>query len=99
MHLLKYSLVLFASKWVSVYTQQSCYWPDGSGVRSGQGYWVNCDASQDSACCLNGDVCLANGLCFGSVINMVCALLLLLLLLLYKKTSFRVAHYVKSILT
>ena len=96
MHLLKYSLALSASQWALVYTQQSCYWPDGSGVRPGQGYWVNCHSSQDSFCCFNEDVCLASGLCFGSIINVVCAPLLLLL---YNKTSIRIVHHVKSMLT
>ena len=77
MQLLKYSLALFASQWALVYTQQPCYWPDGSGVRPGQGYWVNCHSSQDSVCCFHEDVCLASGLCFGAIINMVCAFLLL----------------------
>ena len=95
MELLKYSLALFASQWALVYTQQSCYWPDGSGVRPGQGNWVNCHSSQDSVCCFREDVCLASGLCFGSIINMVCALLLFL----YNKTSIRVAPYVESVLT
>ena len=76
MQILKYSLALFVSQGALVCTQQSCYWPDGSGVRPGQGYWVNCHPSQDSVCCFHEDVCLASGLCFGSIINMVGALLL-----------------------
>lgn len=32
---------------------------------------MNCYPSQDSACCLNGDVCLSNGLCYGSPVNVV----------------------------
>ena len=51
--------------------QQLCYWPNGSGIGPEQGVWANCYSSQDSACCLNGDVCLSNGLCYGSPIAVV----------------------------
>ena len=54
--------------------QQLCYWPNGSGIGPDQGIWVNCYSSQDSACCLSGDVCLSNGLCYGSPIAVVCPL-------------------------
>lgn len=79
MQLLKYRLALFAYQWALVLTQQLCYWPDGSGIRPGQSDWINCHSSQDSNCCAIGDVCMANGLCFGGVIDMVCVMYPLLL--------------------
>lgn len=64
-----FALSIFHSR--LVLAQQKCYWPDGSGVRPNQGYWVNCYPSQASTCCKNGEVCLSNGLCYGSEIDMV----------------------------
>lgn len=54
-----------------VLAQQPCYWPDGSGVANTPGVWVNCYSSQASTCCLYGDVCLSNGLCYGSGVDLV----------------------------
>ena len=51
--------------------QQLCYWPNGSGIGPERGIWANCYSSQDSTCCLSGDVCLSNGLCYGSPIAVV----------------------------
>lgn len=69
MHFLKWTLALSVSQWSSVLAQQSCYWPNGSNIT--QGYWMNCHSSQDSVCCYYRDVCLSNGLCYGSSIGMV----------------------------
>ena len=71
MHFHKMILALFVSHWPLLLAQQPCYWPDGSGIAPGQGHYVNCYASRDSACCLNGEVCLSNGLCYGSEIGSV----------------------------
>ena len=71
MHFLEWTLVLSVSQWSLVLAQQSCYWPDGSGIVQQQGSWVNCHSSQDSVCCFHSDVCLSNGLCYGSGIGMV----------------------------
>ena len=60
--------------------QQLCYWPNGSGIGPEQGIWANCYSSQDSTCCLSGDVCLSNGLCYGSPIAVVSPLYLSLYL-------------------
>lgn len=55
----------------STIAQQSCYWPDGTGVNQSMGEYINCYADHDSHCCSKEDVCLSNGLCYGSVMGMV----------------------------
>ena len=50
--------------------QQTCYWPDGSTPAQNEGY-VNCYSNQDSHCCVHGEVCLGNGLCYGSAYGWV----------------------------
>ncbi|KAM0804210.1 hypothetical protein BDR22DRAFT_837375 [Usnea florida] len=62
-------VVLFIFSLPLAAAQQLCYWPNGSGIGPDQGIWTNCYSSQDSACCLSGDVCLSNGLCYGSLSN------------------------------
>ena len=52
-------------------THQICYWPDGSLLTPPQGAYVNCFNDRPSHCCLNGDACLSNGLCFTSVYGWV----------------------------
>lgn len=64
-----FALAVFCSS--SVLARQQCYWPDGSILSPSQGYWVNCYSSQESTCCLNGDVCLSNGLCYGAALGQV----------------------------
>ena len=71
MHLRRKYPALLVSYFASAFAQQSCYWPDGSGVRGEQGVWVNCHPSQDSTCCRQGEMCLSNGLCYGSFIAAV----------------------------
>ena len=71
MHFHISTFALFSIHSSIILAQQACYWPDGSGVRPGQGPWVNCYSSQDSVCCHQGEVCLSNGLCYGSEINQV----------------------------
>ena len=71
MHFYKNIVALFIVSLPLAPAQQSCYWPIGSGIKPSQGVWVNCYSSQDSVCCLNGDVCLSNGLCYGSPIGVV----------------------------
>ena len=54
------------ASWVSsTLAQQTCYWPDGTVPPQSAGY-VNCYLNQDSHCCLSSEVCLSNGLCYGS---------------------------------
>lgn len=48
-----------------VLAQQNCSWSNGSDVRPFQAYWVNFYPIQASSCCLNGDVCLSEILCYG----------------------------------
>ena len=48
------------------FAQQRCYWPNGSTISPDQGAYVSCRANEDSNCCLNGEVCLTDGLCFGA---------------------------------
>ena len=57
----KFILAPFVSYWSLVLAQQSCYWPNGSDANT----TVSCNSTEDSVCCLPGDVCLSNGLCFG----------------------------------
>lgn len=56
--------ILIPHLWLA-FAQQTCYWPDGSSPPQNAGY-VNCYADQDSQCCVHGEVCLGNGLCYGS---------------------------------
>lgn len=61
--------VLIIFIWNLVHAQQACYWPDGSDASITNGTvmgTVNCDPSQDSACCYPTDICMSNGLCFAS---------------------------------
>lgn len=53
------------------FAQQKCYWPDGSTIRLDKGAYINCRANEDSNCCLNTEVCLSDGLCFGSAYGFV----------------------------
>ena len=71
MHFQFHIFALFIFRWLSVFAQQTCYWPNGSGLTAPQGYWVSCYSNQASTSCLNGDVCLSNGLCYGPGIGMV----------------------------
>ena len=71
MHLHGKISALLVSYFASAFAQQSCYWPDGSGIASEQGVWVNCHPSQDSACCRQGELCLSNGLCYGPFLGVV----------------------------
>ena len=38
---------------------RTCYWPDGSSTTEA----IPCSGG-DSQCCMNGDGCLSNGLCY-----------------------------------
>ena len=53
--------LIFISHYKLVLARQSCYWPNGSEAND----TVSCNKSEDSVCCLPGDVCLSNNLCFG----------------------------------
>ena len=98
MHCYKSVLILPIVLLPVVPAQQSCYWPNGSGIQPSQRTWVNFYPSQDSACCLEGEVCLSNGLCYGSWIGAVsspCSTLRLTL----PETTIHIASYVKTRLT
>ena len=53
------------------FAQQKCYWPNESSLIPNQGVLINCRANEDSNCCHEGEVCISDGLCFGSAIGMV----------------------------
>lgn len=91
MHCLGCTLALFVSELSLVLAQQPCYWPNGSSIVSSQGTWINCYSSQASVCCYHGDICLTNGLCYGSQGGMVRAL--------WSSSSLHVAPYAELILT
>lgn len=91
MHSLSYTLALFVSELSWVLAQQSCYWPDGSGIRPDQGTWINCYSSQDSVCCYQGEACLSNGLCFAAGEGSVRTL--------WSSSSLRVAPHADLMLT
>ena len=67
MHFYNLIFALLVSQWYLVLAQQSCYWPDGSDSNN----TISCDSTEDSVCCLPGDVCLSNNLCFGPGPGMV----------------------------
>lgn len=71
MHFYKSILALSIFSSSLVLAQQPCYWPDGSGIAPHQETYVNCYSSQDSACCKSTEVCLSNGLCYGSAYGWV----------------------------
>jgi hypothetical protein len=49
---------------------RTCYWPDGSSTTEA----IPC-SNGDSQCCMNGDGCLSNGLCYSGYDGVVWLLL------------------------
>ncbi|KAK0516027.1 hypothetical protein JMJ35_002061 [Cladonia borealis] len=68
-----HQILLAMSRLLSLtFAQQRCYWPNGSSITPTQEPYVNCRSDEDSSCCFQGDVCLSNGLCFGSGAGWFC---------------------------
>ena len=67
-------LVPFVALLGLISARQLCYWPDGTPTLNdplGRDY-QSCRGGQDSHCCLRGETCLTNGLCFGAGVGWVC---------------------------
>jgi hypothetical protein len=59
--------VLLLTKQVAAQYERACYWYNGTATsESSQGPYGACYADGDSHCCLVGEACLSNGLCFGA---------------------------------
>lgn len=68
-------LVCAALLWVICFSlargQQTCYWPNGTPAESPDyKEYLPCHDG-NSTCCAVNEICISNGLCFGSIIEQV----------------------------
>lgn len=66
MHTITTSLLVIAPILVLAQDARSCYWPNGTDVAVGNNSYFPCSSSGPSSCCLEGEACLSNGLCYGA---------------------------------
>ena len=70
------ALALSLHNYVMAQEGRPCYWPSGRLTSNTTGTvfnYVECypDKPKGSSCCMEGEACLSNGLCFGALHGLV----------------------------